>query len=111
MRIAPTMAQFFDPENPEMLKPRLPRDGPTLNQQILDLVREHELSEFEIEHEGLRLKIRKDANWSARRRIPTAAPTRGPWLRPARSRCAGGDHRRRAAPWTTWRTPKSSWRW
>jgi len=28
--------------------------------QILDLVREHELSEFEIEHEGLRLKIRKD---------------------------------------------------
>jgi acetyl-CoA carboxylase biotin carboxyl carrier protein len=30
--------------------------------QILDLVREHDLSEFEIEHEGLRLKIRKDAN-------------------------------------------------
>src|SRR5262245_21733155 len=29
--------------------------------QILDLVREHELSEFEIEHEGLRLKIRKDS--------------------------------------------------
>ena len=33
-----------------------------LNQikQILNLVREHELSEFEIEHDGLRLKIRKD---------------------------------------------------
>ena len=29
--------------------------------QILDLVRAHELSEFEIEQEGLRLKIRKDA--------------------------------------------------
>ena len=29
---------------------------------ILNLVREHELAEFEIEHEGLRLKIRKDAN-------------------------------------------------
>jgi acetyl-CoA carboxylase biotin carboxyl carrier protein len=29
---------------------------------ILELVREHELSEFEIEHDGLRLKIRKDAN-------------------------------------------------
>ena len=28
--------------------------------QILTLVREHELSEFEIEQEGLRLKIRKD---------------------------------------------------
>jgi acetyl-CoA carboxylase biotin carboxyl carrier protein len=29
--------------------------------QILELVREHELAEFEVEHEGLRLKIRKDA--------------------------------------------------
>ena len=29
--------------------------------QILDLVRQHDLSEFEIEHEGLKLKIRKDA--------------------------------------------------
>ena len=28
--------------------------------QILNLVREHELSEFEIEHDGLRLKIRKE---------------------------------------------------
>jgi acetyl-CoA carboxylase biotin carboxyl carrier protein len=28
---------------------------------ILNLVREHELSEFEVEQEGLRLKIRKDA--------------------------------------------------
>jgi acetyl-CoA carboxylase biotin carboxyl carrier protein len=27
--------------------------------QILDLVRQHDLAEFEIEHEGLRLKIRK----------------------------------------------------
>ena len=32
--------------------------------QILDLVREHELSEFEIEHNGLRLKVRKDVNGS-----------------------------------------------
>ena len=30
--------------------------------QLLDLVREHEIAEFEIEHEGLRVKIRKDAN-------------------------------------------------
>ena len=28
--------------------------------KILDLVREHELDEFEIEHDGLRLKVRKD---------------------------------------------------
>src|SRR5471030_1854460 len=30
--------------------------------KILDLVRENELSEFEIEHDGLRLKIRKDGH-------------------------------------------------
>jgi len=29
--------------------------------QILDLVREHDLSELEIEQEGLRVKVRKDA--------------------------------------------------
>jgi acetyl-CoA carboxylase biotin carboxyl carrier protein len=42
-----------------------------LNQikQILNLVREHELSEFEIEQEGLRLKIRKD-----RGGVPVIAP-------------------------------------
>jgi acetyl-CoA carboxylase biotin carboxyl carrier protein len=28
--------------------------------QVLDLVREHELAELEIEHEGLRLRVRKD---------------------------------------------------
>jgi acetyl-CoA carboxylase biotin carboxyl carrier protein len=32
--------------------------------QILELVREHELSEFEVEQDGLRLKIRKDASGS-----------------------------------------------
>ena len=30
--------------------------------QILELVREHELSELEIEHDGLRVKVRKDRN-------------------------------------------------
>ena len=46
-----------------------------LNQikQILDLVREHELSEFEIEHDGLRLKIRKDSNGSHVFTAPSAA--------------------------------------
>jgi acetyl-CoA carboxylase biotin carboxyl carrier protein len=39
--------------------------------KILDLVHEHELSEFEIEHDGLRLKIRKDANGA---HIVTPAP-------------------------------------
>ena len=44
--------------------------------QILDLVREHELSEFEIEHEGMRLKIRKDAA-SGVLVPPAAAPMLG----------------------------------
>ena len=41
--------------------------------QILDLVREHELSEFEIEHDGLRLKVRKDANGSHVVSLPAPA--------------------------------------
>jgi len=34
-----------------------------LNQlkQLLDLVRDHEFAEFEIENDGLRVRIRKDA--------------------------------------------------
>jgi acetyl-CoA carboxylase biotin carboxyl carrier protein len=45
--------------------------------QILALVREHELAEFEIEHDGLRLKIRKDASGSlvAVPPPPQAVPT------------------------------------
>jgi acetyl-CoA carboxylase biotin carboxyl carrier protein len=42
--------------------------------QILELVREHELSEFEIEHDGLRLKVRKDANGSHAITMPGPAP-------------------------------------
>ena len=46
-----------------------------LNQlkSILELVREHELSEFEVEHEGLRLKIRKDPAGTV-----VAVPAHGP---------------------------------
>jgi len=48
--------------------------------QILELVREHDLSEFEIEHEGLRLKVRKDANGGhlvaqPAPAVPAAAPS------------------------------------
>ena len=49
-----------------------------LNQikQILDLVREHELSEFEIEHDGLRLKVRKELNGAHVVTLPApVAPT------------------------------------
>ena len=64
--------------------------------QILDLVREHELSEFEIEHDGLRLKVRKDANGSQRRdALPAPMPaTVAPPLRRDRSRRGAGTGRR-----------------
>ena len=56
--------------------------------QILDLVREHDLSEFEVEHEGLRLKIRKDANGAhhvthAAPAIPVVPPPAVPPPQPA----------------------------
>jgi acetyl-CoA carboxylase biotin carboxyl carrier protein len=43
--------------------------------QILELVREHELSEFELEHEGLRLKVRKDVNGAHVVALPAASAT------------------------------------
>jgi len=42
--------------------------------RILDLVREYDFSEFEIEHEGLRLKLRKDGV------VPVPAPLMAPGL-------------------------------
>jgi acetyl-CoA carboxylase biotin carboxyl carrier protein len=44
--------------------------------KILELVREHQLSEFEIEHEGLRLKVRKDQATGAM--VATTEPVRVP---------------------------------
>ena len=43
--------------------------------QILDLVREYGLSGFEIEHEGLKLKISKDVAGAAASAAPVAAST------------------------------------
>src|SRR5205085_10075244 len=50
-----------------------------LNQikQILELVREHELSEFEVEHDGLRLKVRKDINGAHVVTLPAPAIASG----------------------------------
>jgi acetyl-CoA carboxylase biotin carboxyl carrier protein len=42
--------------------------------ELLDLVREHGLSEFEIEHEGLRLKVRRDAAGHAIATIGSTSP-------------------------------------
>jgi acetyl-CoA carboxylase biotin carboxyl carrier protein len=41
--------------------------------QLLDLVREHELSEFEIEQQGLRVKIRKNAHEAPIVTLPAAS--------------------------------------
>jgi acetyl-CoA carboxylase biotin carboxyl carrier protein len=46
--------------------------------QILTLVREHDLAEFEIEQEGLRLKIRKDSAGGFTTVLPAAAPVPPP---------------------------------
>jgi acetyl-CoA carboxylase biotin carboxyl carrier protein len=56
--------------------------------QILDLVREHELSEFEIEHDGLRLKVRKGSNGSHSITLPGPASMLPPVVAPA----AGATH-------------------
>src|SRR5436190_11047082 len=62
-----------------------------LNQikQILELVREHELSEFEIEHDGLRLKIRKDVNGA--HLVTAPAPAAPAAATAASSGAAGGS--------------------
>jgi acetyl-CoA carboxylase biotin carboxyl carrier protein len=56
--------------------------------QILALVREHELAEFEIEQDGLRLKIRKDASGAfvtvpSHAAIPQSSGAGGPSAHPA----------------------------
>jgi acetyl-CoA carboxylase biotin carboxyl carrier protein len=51
--------------------------------QILDLVREHELAEFELEHDGLRIKIRRDANGTPVVSLPTPASVGVATLPPA----------------------------
>jgi acetyl-CoA carboxylase biotin carboxyl carrier protein len=54
-------------------------------QRILDLVRQHDLAEFEIEQEGLRLKIRKDSATVvvAGSTVPAGVPAAAVPARPA----------------------------
>ena len=42
--------------------------------QILDLVREHELTEFELERDGLKIRVRKDARGQIVVHAPAVAP-------------------------------------
>ena len=50
--------------------------------QILDLVRAHELSEFEIEHDGLRLRVRKDTGGVIHHHVASHVPAPGPAAAP-----------------------------
>ena len=68
--------------------------------QILDLVREHELSEFEVEQDGLRLKVRKDSSGGyvpvhpshvVHAAPPAAAAPAAPAPAPAAVSAAGAD--------------------
>ncbi len=61
--------------------------------QILSLVREHALSEFEIEQDGLRLKIRKDAAGA-----DAAVPAGSPAAPLAAGLAPGAAHASPAAP-------------
>jgi len=69
---------------------------------ILDLVREHELTEFEVEHEGLRLKVRKDPHGAPITVVhaplapvtpaaPVAAPAPAPVAAAGAAEAVGGE--------------------
>ena len=58
--------------------------------QILDLVREHALSELEIEHEGLRVKVRKDASGAIAVHSPIAGTAPPVSAAAARASAGGG---------------------
>ena len=66
--------------------------------RILDMVREHELSEFELEREGFKIKIKKGTLVNAS--APYAAPM-AQQAAPA-ARCP----RRPAGPWKRCRAPR-----
>jgi acetyl-CoA carboxylase biotin carboxyl carrier protein len=66
--------------------------------QILDLVREHDLSEFEIEQGGLRLKIRKDASGTTVATLPIAVSPAATAASPAAAPAASSLSAPAAAP-------------
>ena len=67
--------------------------------RILDMVREHELSEFELEREGFKIRIKKGTQVNA----PAPYPRRPLSRRRRRRLCSRG----RRAPWKPFRAPRS----
>jgi acetyl-CoA carboxylase biotin carboxyl carrier protein len=62
--------------------------------QILDLVKEHDLTEFELEREGLKIRVRKDA----RGQFLAESPTNSPGLHHAEVHGGQAVHSPPAAP-------------
>ena len=58
---------------------------------ILGLVRDHELTEFEIEHDGLRLKVRKDLHGAPIMTVPAPVAVSGPGPVAAAGEAAAGE--------------------
>ena len=86
--------------------------------QILEMVREHELAEFEFEQEGVKMRLRKHASARSRcgararpRHRPWRSPASPPWrsFRPAARgagpRLAGRARRRTASSWRSITSP------
>jgi acetyl-CoA carboxylase biotin carboxyl carrier protein len=75
--------------------------------RILELVREHEISEFEVEQDGLRLKIRKDAAGSIgpltapAAALPAVVVAAAPGAVPAVAAAAAPAHAASPAPTET----------
>jgi acetyl-CoA carboxylase biotin carboxyl carrier protein len=51
--------------------------------RILDMVREHELTDFELERGDLKIRIRKNATGQLTASLPPAPPSAYPWAAPA----------------------------
>jgi len=66
--------------------------------QILDLVREHQLAELELEQEGVKLRIRKDSAWSAGASLDSVPPAASRSGAPADVRPAAPAHDAPPAP-------------
>ena len=82
--------------------------------QILDMMREHDLAEFELERDGLKVRVRKSAAVQVRQRRTRHGPRPAPWRRclrrPAR-RCGRRPGRRRqtsGASISRWSSRRSS---
>ena len=80
--------------------------------QILDMVREHELAEFELEQDGVKLRLRKGGvpvAVAAAVAVPLAAPAATPALSATQTAAIAGCGRRRRGAGTRRRHRAHRW--